>query len=223
MHFRVKTLPHFWVTLRELGVCAGCFAPIRLFVGLRLDVLATSLVFLKRIWRLLVMRSHSPRVYRGACARRSHLCPAFALARLSSSSVAVSITPDIATVVSSQTLQLTALIKNTPNVAVQWSATAGTITSSGLYHAPKVTTDTVVTVTATSVANPGKFDRLSVVVTAPKPAPKPQAACGRLVGSGQRDHQGVLLWSWVQWLSRLASNRRPEASCDSRRHSPLGR
>ncbi len=120
------------------------------------------------------MRLHSPRVY-AALALAFTFVSGFCLGQAVESSVAVRITPEIATVVSSQSLQLTALIKNTPNVAVQWSATAGTITSSGLYHAPKVTTDTVVTVTAASVANPGKFDRLSVVVTAPKPTPAPQA------------------------------------------------
>jgi hypothetical protein len=99
----------------------------------------------------------------------------FCLGQAASSSVAVSITSDVASVVSSQSLQLTALIRNTPNVGVQWSATAGTITGSGLYHAPRVKTDTVVTVTATSVANPGKSDRLSIMVTAPQPKQEPQA------------------------------------------------
>ena len=96
------------------------------------------------------MRLHSPRVY-AALALAVTFVSGSCLGQAVESSVAVRITPEIATVVSSQSLQLTALIKNTPNVAVQWSATAGTITSSGLYRAPKVTTDTVVTVTAASV------------------------------------------------------------------------
>jgi polysaccharide biosynthesis protein PslG len=120
------------------------------------------------------MRSHFPRV-NAVLALAVTFVSSFCLSQAVSSSVAVNITPDISTLVSSETLQLTALIKNTPNVAVQWSASAGTITSSGLYHAPRVTTDTVVTVTATSVANPGKSDRLSIVVTPSKPTQKPQA------------------------------------------------
>jgi Cellulase (glycosyl hydrolase family 5) len=121
------------------------------------------------------MRSHSPRVC-ALLALALAFVPAFSLGQTASSAVAVGITPDTATVVSSQSVQLTALIKNTPNVAVEWSASAGTITSSGLYHAPRVTTDTVVTVKATSVANPGKSDTVSLVVTAPKPRQKAQAA-----------------------------------------------
>ncbi len=129
------------------------------------------------------MRSQSPRVF-AVLALAFTFVSSFSIGQAASSSVAVSITPDIASVVSSQTLQLTALIKNTPNVAVRWSATAGTITSSGLYRAPKVTADTVVTVTATSVANPGKSDRVSIVVRAPEPAPKAQAATAAVAASG---------------------------------------
>jgi hypothetical protein len=50
--------------------------------------------------------------------------------------VSVSISPSNATVVSSATQQLMALVSNTPNAAVTWSATAGTVNSSGLFTAP---------------------------------------------------------------------------------------
>ena len=120
------------------------------------------------------MRSHTPSV-NAVLALAFTFLSSFCLSQAVNSSIAVSITPDVSTLTSSETLQLTALIKNTPNVAVQWSATAGTVTRSGVYHAPKVTTDTVVTVTAKSVENPGKFDQVSFVVTAPKPAEKAQA------------------------------------------------
>ena len=50
--------------------------------------------------------------------------------------VSVSISPSNATVVSSATQQLMALVSNTANVAVTWSATAGTVNSSGLFTAP---------------------------------------------------------------------------------------
>ncbi|HEX3819097.1 MAG TPA: cellulase family glycosylhydrolase [Candidatus Sulfotelmatobacter sp.] len=129
------------------------------------------------------MRSHSPRVY-AVLALAFTFVSSFCLGQAVSSSVTVNITSDSSAVVSSETLQLTALIKNTPNVAVKWSATAGTITSSGLYHAPRVTTETVVTVTATSVVNPGKFDQAFIVVTAPKPTQKPQAVAAASSSSG---------------------------------------
>ena len=53
------------------------------------------------------------------------------------------------------------------NLGVTWTASKGTVSSSGLYQAPSVTANTVVTVTATSVADPTKSSSASVTVTAP--------------------------------------------------------
>jgi cellulase (glycosyl hydrolase family 5) len=86
----------------------------------------------------------------------------------SASSIEVNVSPETATITSSETLQLTALVKNTPNVAVAWSASVGTISSSGIYRPPKAPTDTAVTIRATSVSDPTKSATASLLVTAPQ-------------------------------------------------------
>jgi hypothetical protein len=101
------------------------------------------------------------------------LCSSLSWAQNSDASVsgvAVRVTPEVATVNSSEAVQFTALVKNTPRVAVTWTASQGTISSSGLYRAPQVASDTVIRVTATSVADPAKSDAVSVVVRAPQQA-----------------------------------------------------
>ena len=67
-------------------------------------------------------------------------------------SSAVSILPTTATVASGGTQQFTATVTGSTNTAVTWSATAGSVSSSGLFTAPTVSTNTTVTVTATSQA-----------------------------------------------------------------------
>ena len=71
----------------------------------------------------------------------------------STPSTALSLSPNSATVASQEQLQFIARISGTPNTAVTWSATAGTISNSGFFTAPKVTSNTPVIITATSVAN----------------------------------------------------------------------
>jgi hypothetical protein len=80
--------------------------------------------------------------------------------------VTVTVSPAVTTVASSGTLQFTALVTNTSNVAVTWSASRGSISSSGLYQAPSVTSTSTATVTATSVADSTKSGSASVTVTA---------------------------------------------------------
>ena len=82
--------------------------------------------------------------------------------------IAVSVTPVTATVTSEGTLQFSATVSNCSDVSVTWRATAGSITSTGLFHAPIVTVDQTVTVTATSVADPTKSNSATVTV---KPSP----------------------------------------------------
>jgi hypothetical protein len=119
------------------------------------------------------MRKHSPLM----CALLAlAFSPSLSLAQASSSSIAVNINPDNASVASSQSVQLTALVKNTASVGVRWSASAGTISSTGLYHAPRVSSDTVVTVRATSVADPSKFSTASIAITSPRATQDAQAA-----------------------------------------------
>ena len=80
--------------------------------------------------------------------------------------ISVSVSPTTATVASAGTQQFTAQVKNTSNTGVTWSATSGTVSTTGLFTAPTVTTATTVTVTATSVADGSKSSSATVSVSA---------------------------------------------------------
>ena len=66
----------------------------------------------------------------------------------------VSVSPGTASVPSSGQQQFTAVVTNTSNTAVTWSASQGAVTQSGLFTAPSVTSAQAVTVTATCVSYP---------------------------------------------------------------------
>ena len=89
--------------------------------------------------------------------------------------ISVQISPANPTVSSGGTQQFTATVRETGDVGVTWSATAGTISKTGLLVAPAVKVATTATVTATSVADTSKKASATVLVTAsaPTPAPKP--------------------------------------------------
>lgn len=72
----------------------------------------------------------------------------------SSSSSGLSLTPSSATVASMEQLQFTARISGTSNTAVTWTASAGTISKSGFFTAPQVTSTTPVVITATNGGGP---------------------------------------------------------------------
>jgi hypothetical protein len=80
--------------------------------------------------------------------------------------VSISVSPTTATVASGGTEQFSAQITNTSNTAVTWSATSGTVSTSGLFTAPTVTGTTTVTITATSVADTTKSASATVTVSA---------------------------------------------------------
>jgi hypothetical protein len=61
--------------------------------------------------------------------------------------------------------QFKAQVSNASNLTVTWTATQGSISSTGLYSAPQVTANTTVTVTATSVADSTKSASATVTVT----------------------------------------------------------
>jgi hypothetical protein len=71
----------------------------------------------------------------------------------SGSNVAINLSPATTTISSGGKQQFSATITSTSNTAVTWQATAGTISTSGLFTAPTVTSSTKATVTATSVAD----------------------------------------------------------------------
>lgn len=87
--------------------------------------------------------------------------------------VAVALNPMIATVASGGTLQFTAQVTNAANSAVSWSLSPamGSIGTGGLYQAPAVNTSTVVTVRATSVADPSKSATAQLTLTPPPVTP----------------------------------------------------
>jgi hypothetical protein len=83
--------------------------------------------------------------------------------------VSISISPTSATVQSGNTQQFTATVAGSANTAVTWTASTGTISSTGLYTAPSVGADTPATITATSKADTSKSASASVTVM---PAPR---------------------------------------------------
>jgi hypothetical protein len=84
--------------------------------------------------------------------------------------VTVEASPSSVALFANQQQQFTASVSGTSNTAVTWSATAGTISASGLYTAPSVSAQTSVTVTAISRANPTKSASVSVTVNTATPA-----------------------------------------------------
>lgn len=83
----------------------------------------------------------------------------------SSNLISVAVYPADATVLSGGSLQFTATVTSASQSGVAWTSSAGTISSSGLLTAPSVASQTNVTVTANSVANPQMqaFAAVSVV------------------------------------------------------------
>jgi hypothetical protein len=80
-------------------------------------------------------------------------------------SVSITLTPAVTSVPSGGSAQFSAAVSNNSNPVVTWSAAQGTISSTGLYTAPHVTSSTTVTVAATSVADPDASATASVTIT----------------------------------------------------------
>jgi hypothetical protein len=78
--------------------------------------------------------------------------------------ISVSVSPTTATVASGGTEQFSAQVTSTSNTAVTWSATSGTVSTTGLFTAPTVTATKTVTVTATSAADNTKSASATVTV-----------------------------------------------------------
>ena len=76
----------------------------------------------------------------------------------------ITISPNSLTITSQQQQQFTAQISGTASTAVTWSASAGTISSSGVYTAPKVNSNTTAVISATSIANPGLRASATLIV-----------------------------------------------------------
>jgi hypothetical protein len=83
------------------------------------------------------------------------------------SAVTISVTPNSTSVDSGATTQFQANISNSSNTAAIWTASQGTISSSGLFTAPTVSADTSVVIEATSVADSTKSASAAVSVAPP--------------------------------------------------------
>ena len=80
------------------------------------------------------------------------------------SGVTLGLSPAAATLYSSQKQQFTATVSGTANTGVTWSATQGSISASGLYTAPVVSSQTTAVVTATSNADSSKSATASITL-----------------------------------------------------------
>jgi hypothetical protein len=125
--------------------------------------------------------------------------------------VSVVTSPSSATIASSATQQFTAMVSNASNAAVTWAATAGTITSSGLFTAPIVSAPTAVTVTATSQADTSKTSSATLIVN-PLPAltvsPASLSFSGQ-VGASNLTPASVEHHEYWGWIARFHGGQRP--------------
>ncbi len=83
--------------------------------------------------------------------------------------ISVTVAPNKETLPSAGSQQFLATVLYTTNTAVTWTATAGTIDANGNFYAPTVTSNTTVTITATSVADTTKSGKATVTVSTTKP------------------------------------------------------
>jgi hypothetical protein len=116
--------------------------------------------------------------------------------------IQVAVTPASATLAAGATTQFTAQVTGTSNQNVNWTATGGTISSTGLFTAGNVAG--TFSVTATSVTNPSAFDVAPVTIS---------SSAGLLEWHFDTDLEG---WSCNSTSSckwqLLTSNQNPETS-----------
>jgi len=82
-----------------------------------------------------------------------------------SSAASMVISPNAAVVPALGQQQFTALFSGTANTTVKWSASAGTISSNGAFVAPKVRSNTPVTITATTPSDSSLHANAAITVT----------------------------------------------------------
>ncbi len=79
--------------------------------------------------------------------------------------VTVAVTPSSTALASGKSQQFSVVVRNTTNAAVTWKASLGTISASGLYTAPQVSSNATAIITATSVANSAASATASVTIS----------------------------------------------------------
>jgi hypothetical protein len=94
-------------------------------------------------------------------------------------SAAITLIPATITVTSGATAQFKAQAGNVANTAVTWTASQGSISSTGLFSAPEINSSTTATITAASVADPSQTATATVTVNPSSGQPSaPPAAAG---------------------------------------------
>ncbi len=82
------------------------------------------------------------------------------------SAIKISLSPLTASLAANGTQQFTATVSNDPNTAVTWKTSSGTVSSTGGFTAPASSAASVITVTATSQADPTKSASATVQISA---------------------------------------------------------
>jgi len=109
--------------------------------------------------------------------------------------ISISISPASASLLAEASEQFTATVTGSANTAVSWTTTGGNIINTGLFTAPNVSASTIVTVFATSQADPSVVETAPVTVT-PVPTPPPSGGdTGAYSSTGP-----VASWKAYQYL-----------------------
>ena len=114
--------------------------------------------------------------------------------------VNLTLSPAFTTLHSGRTEQFTSSFRGTSDTAVEWTATLGKISRSGLFTAPSVTATQIAVVKATSVADPSTEATATITITPaastpppthqPQPPSVPTGADNRYCSSGDQPHFG---------------------------------
>jgi hypothetical protein len=79
----------------------------------------------------------------------------------------VKLTPDNLTAAAGSKIQFSALVSNTSNTAVSWSASSGAITNTGLYTVPSGKAGTILKIVATSLADSSAQAATTLAIAGP--------------------------------------------------------
>src|SRR5260370_985499 len=96
-------------------------------------------------------------------------CAGVSAGSTSSSPPTVSLFPNSASLHSGSQQQFAATVSNANDDSVNWSATQGSITSTGLYTAPSVVSTKTASVTVTTVADASVHAVVNVTIMPPNP------------------------------------------------------